>query len=196
MLRRALLAVFLGAIFATPGRAEKSPLKAYTTADGLAHDSINKIVRDSRGFVWFCTAEGLSRFDEHRFKSYAQDQGLPHRNVNDLLETTAGDYLVATSAGVSAFNPRGRAYRWNVVESRLEQTAADPPLFRTFLPPPRVNRRINVILHLAEDGHGRVWAGTANGLFQMTRAGGGWTLEEFEIENWKDKGHDFRAHHR
>jgi ligand-binding sensor domain-containing protein len=86
---------------ASTSRAERPPLKAYTTADGLAHDSVNRTVRDSRGFLWFCTAEGLSRFDGYRFKSYTQDQGLPHRNVNDLLETRAGVYLVATSAGVS-----------------------------------------------------------------------------------------------
>lgn len=32
-------------------RAELLPLKAYTVADGLAHNVINKIVRDSRGFL-------------------------------------------------------------------------------------------------------------------------------------------------
>ena len=43
--------------------AERLPIKTYTTADGLAQNSVNRIVRDSRGFVWFCTDEGLSRFD-------------------------------------------------------------------------------------------------------------------------------------
>ena len=43
--------------------AERLPLKAYTTADGLPNNAINKIVPDSRGFLWFCTDEGLSRFD-------------------------------------------------------------------------------------------------------------------------------------
>src|SRR4029453_15157341 len=119
----ALALVFAGA---STSRAERPPLKAYTTADGLAHDSVKKIVRDSRGFLWFCTTEGLSRFDGYRFKSYTQDQGLPHRSVNDLLETRGGVYLVPTRPAVSVFNPRGTAYRWNVLESRLEQTAADP----------------------------------------------------------------------
>jgi hypothetical protein len=32
-------------------RTELLPLKAYTVADGLAHHVINKIVRDSRGFL-------------------------------------------------------------------------------------------------------------------------------------------------
>src|SRR5437763_4353783 len=30
---------------------ERLPVKLYTTADGLAHNSVNRIVRDSRGFL-------------------------------------------------------------------------------------------------------------------------------------------------
>src|SRR5213078_3628795 len=51
-------------------RSERLPLKSYTTADGLAHNVINKIVRDSRGFLWFCTADGLSRFDGYTFTNF------------------------------------------------------------------------------------------------------------------------------
>jgi ligand-binding sensor domain-containing protein len=49
------------------------PVKIYTTADGLSNNRINKIVRDSRGFLWFCTQEGLSRFDRlHQLRSAAR----------------------------------------------------------------------------------------------------------------------------
>lgn len=68
-------------------RAERLPIKTYTTVDGLAHNNINKIVRDSRGFLWFCTGDGLSRFDGYTFTNYGTEQGLPHREVNDFLET-------------------------------------------------------------------------------------------------------------
>ena len=71
--------------------AERLPLKVYTTADGLPHNLINRIVRDSRGFVWFCTAEGLSRFDGYTFTNYTTDHGLPHGNVTDFLETKKGE---------------------------------------------------------------------------------------------------------
>ena len=52
--------ILTGLVAAT---AEQLPIKTYTTADGLARDQINRIVQDSHGFLWFCTAEGLSRFD-------------------------------------------------------------------------------------------------------------------------------------
>src|SRR5213082_2357423 len=88
-------------------QAERLPLKTYTTADGLAHNVINKIVRDSRGILWFCTAEGLSRFDGYTFTNFGTGDGLPHAVVNDLLETRAGEYWVATGGGLVRFDPKG-----------------------------------------------------------------------------------------
>src|ERR1700724_3648233 len=96
---RRLRITFLLLILLLPllARAERLPLKTYTVADGLAHDEINKIVRDSRGFLWFCTAEGLSRFDGYGFTNYSTNEGLPHPYVNDLLETRTGEYWLATN---------------------------------------------------------------------------------------------------
>src|SRR5512143_4308285 len=53
-------------------QAERLPIKTYTTADGLAQNAVNQIVRDSRGFLWFCTNEGLSRFDGYTFTKIRQ----------------------------------------------------------------------------------------------------------------------------
>src|SRR6266481_416060 len=86
--------------------AERLPIKTYTTTDGLASDGVNRIVRDSRGFLWFCTSEGLSRFDGYSFTNYGTEQGLPHTTVNDLLETRGGELWVATNGGLVRFNPR------------------------------------------------------------------------------------------
>src|SRR5215475_10437964 len=90
-----------------PIHAEQLPIKTYTTSDGLVRDNVNRIVRDSHGFLWFCTEEGLSRFDGYRFTNYTTDQGLPHRVVNDLLETRSGAIWVATGNGLARFNPNG-----------------------------------------------------------------------------------------
>jgi len=85
--------------------AERLPIKAYTTADGLARDHINRIVQDSKGFLWFCTSEGLSRFDGYKFTNYGTDQGLAGRQVNDFLETRTGVYWAATDKGLCRFIP-------------------------------------------------------------------------------------------
>ena len=99
----------LSLLLAAPAVAisERLPIKTYTTADGLARDHVGRIVSDSHGFLWFCTDEGLSRFDGYQFTNYTTAQGLPHRIVNDLLETRSGVYWVATGDGICRFNPTG-----------------------------------------------------------------------------------------
>ena len=88
-------------------RAEHLPTRTYTTEDGLIDNRISRIVRDSRGFLWFCTEGGLSRFDGYTFTNYTVKQGLPDNEVNDLLETREGVYWIATGKGLCRFNPHG-----------------------------------------------------------------------------------------
>ena len=54
---------------------------------------IHRIVRDSRGYLWFCTREGLSRFDGHGFTTYGIDEGLPSAVINDLDRNEGGNLL-------------------------------------------------------------------------------------------------------
>ena len=63
------------AAFSSLLRGELLPVKTYTTADGLAANRINSIASDSRGFLWFCTQEGLSRFDGHPMARRRQAYG-------------------------------------------------------------------------------------------------------------------------
>ncbi len=89
----------------TETRAERLPIKTYTTADGLARDHVNRIVQDSKGFLWFCTSEGLSRFDGYKFTNYGTEDGLAGRVVLDFLEARNGFYWVATDKGLCRFIP-------------------------------------------------------------------------------------------
>jgi len=50
--------------------AQNFNLKSYMTSDGLAHNNVRAMVRDSSGFLWIGTWDGLSRFDGHEFKNY------------------------------------------------------------------------------------------------------------------------------
>ena len=97
-----LRTIWLGcwlALLAAQIGAEQLPLKLYTTADGLVHENVNEIVRDSHGYLWFCTLDGLSRFDGYRFVNYGVQDGLPHSSVNDLVESRTGAYWLATYSG-------------------------------------------------------------------------------------------------
>ncbi|HMG35898.1 MAG TPA: two-component regulator propeller domain-containing protein [Blastocatellia bacterium] len=136
--------------------SEQLPIKHYTTADGLPVDIVERIKRDSHGFLWFCTRDGLSKFDGYQFTSYGREQGLPHPRVNDLLESGDGTYWVATNGdGVCSFNPAERAPADST--SRFKVYSLD------------TNPTSNIVNRLCEDRQGRIWAGTDLGLFYFDK---------------------------
>jgi ligand-binding sensor domain-containing protein/signal transduction histidine kinase len=141
--------------------AERLPIKIYTASDGLAHDRVQRIVRDSRGFLWFCTAGGLSRFDGQRFVSYGIEDGLPVQTLSDLLENSDGSYWIATNgAGLVRYDPDA---------TRARDPAGHGTRGRfTVLPVDRepASNRVNVI---HGDRAGRLWIGTDGGLFDAER---------------------------
>jgi hypothetical protein len=101
-----LCAVLAVAVCQSTVSAERLPVRGFTQSDGLGHDRVKRMVADSRGFLWFCTPEGLSRFDGDRFVTYNQASGLPVASPNDILELPDGRYIVATNGGgVAWFDP-------------------------------------------------------------------------------------------
>src|SRR5688572_20238263 len=94
ILRVAVIA-FLTLSTAPSVPADLLPIKSYTAADGLIYDGVRRIVEDSRGFLWFCTPIGVSRFDGYRFTSYGAEHGLYYSTIRDLKETNKGVYLFA-----------------------------------------------------------------------------------------------------
>jgi ligand-binding sensor domain-containing protein len=139
-------------LLALISKAERLPIKTYTVADGLLRDNVRRIKQDSRGFLWFCTAEGVSRFDGYAFTNFTAGEGLPDRHVNDFLETKEGTIYLATDAGLAKLNPTG------TVGSK------DNPLFSVILPD---NPQAKEFRILFEDEAGAVWAGTSGGLYKL-----------------------------
>ena len=167
-------------------KGERLSFKTYTTADGLASDDVIKIVTDSRGFLWFCTVEGLSRFDGYKFKNYTQEQGLPHRTIFDLLETAEGDYLAATSNGLTVFDPNGTSFRWNILEDKLEQNLNEAPLFKTyFISGQGTKKPPKSIFSLVQDGNGNIFAGTARAVYKVTKTESEWMFQKVYFEEWE-----------
>ena len=152
--------------------AERLPIKTYTTADGLPRDYISRIVQDSRGFLWFCTIEGLSRFDGSSFKNYGTEQGLPSRYVNDFLETRTGVYWVATNEGLCRFNPDSSL--------RAGDTGKDDQKRFVVYAPSNLSAPL-VILALLEDDQGTVWCGTGAGVYRLDMINGQWAISPTDI---------------
>jgi signal transduction histidine kinase/ligand-binding sensor domain-containing protein len=179
--------VCLPTLFST--RAEILPVKTYTAADGLPRDAVSKVRQDARGFLWFCTSEGLARFDGYAFKLYSKDDGLPDPLVQDFLITRSGQYLLATGAGLVHFNPDG-------VRGPVQAGSKDKPMFVTYLPPKTPNSPAETpipvwdryyIEVLYEDAQGVVWVGTRfDGLFRLEERDGQLVLHQVELHTGKN----------
>ncbi len=140
-------------------KAERLPIKTYTVAEGLLRDNVSKIKQDSRGFLWFGTNDGVSRFDGYGFTNYTVANGLPVRQVRDFLETQAGAIWIATEGGLAKLDP---------------QAASENRLFIPLLPENPKAKFINVLF---EDENGTVFAGTEDGLYKITES------NEFKLIN-------------
>lgn len=165
-----LLTLFI--LLTSLSQAEQLPIKTYTTADGLVSNQISRIVRDSRGYLWFCTEDGLSRFDGYAFTNYTTLKGLPSNWVNDLLETRSGVFLVGTAAGLCVFDPEGEP----VPQSRLADQPAVRPMFTVSRP--GTTQLSATITMICEDSLGNIWCGTQ------------WDLYRIEIINRRVIYHD------
>lgn len=152
-----LVCVAFGVLFAlfSGVNAERLPVKTYTVADGLQRDSVLRIRMDSRGFLWFCTSEGISRFDGAGMTNFTVADGLPDRFVEDFLETSSGEIYIATGKGLARLNPHGL------------RGSKENPLFTVFLPD---NRRAEKIQTLFEDRNRQIWVGTSDGLYKLSKS--------------------------
>ena len=159
-----LLACVLVLIVVSSAGAERLPIHIYTTEDGLAHANVRRIVRDPRGFLWFCTIDGLSRFDGAEFVTYRTGDGLPDPWVTDLLTTRDGTYWVATNGGVARFDALTRHFPRDG-QRRAEQRAGRSFSGVAFEGSAK-QRQVRVLL---EDRAGRVWAGAVGGLSVLDR---------------------------
>ena len=71
-----------------------------TTEHGLSNNRVNAILKDSKGFMWFGTADGLNRFDGNEFKIYKYNPddstSISGNNVISLCEDRKGNIWVGT----------------------------------------------------------------------------------------------------
>ena len=130
-------------------RAQQPSFRIFTTQDGLVRNWVTKIHRDSKGYLWFCTVEGISLFDGYRFTNFSTRDGLPSRLVSDMIETRQGDYWFATEAGLA----------------RLHKDHGNAPAFDVI----RVgdSKESNDVQTLYEGHDGTIWCGTAAGLYSF-----------------------------
>lgn len=121
-----------------------------TVENGLSHNAVLAIAQDSRGFMWYGTGNGLSRYDGHRFRIYktnpADTSSIISNNIISLLSDSRHTLWIGGSGGLNKYDPKKDAFV-RIVSNGL---------------------RAKGINSLYEDKKGNVWIGTGNGLFLLT----------------------------
>ncbi|HST19940.1 MAG TPA: two-component regulator propeller domain-containing protein [Blastocatellia bacterium] len=176
-----LLFVVMGLTFAA--HAERLPVKIYTSADGLGSSFIDYLMRDSRGFMWFCTRDGLSRFDGSQFITYQIGDETSPPGVETIYEARNGVYWICTTGGLYRFNP-------NALSTPKVSRNGRPTLNAEFVSSWRGN--------LLEDSKGNTWFISSNtwlvsnGLYLMEEKEGEISFAKVELnlplETNKDYG--------
>ncbi|MBA3975259.1 MAG: hypothetical protein C0504_13715 [Candidatus Solibacter sp.] len=130
--------------------AQQYTYEEYSHNQGLKNSAINVVTQDRAGFLWVGTMSGLFRGDGYEFKEFGEAAGLPSATVQSILEDGNGRLWVATRYGV--------AVRKGM---RFERVQLGRPV------------EIYGRSSLALDRLGRVYVGTAQGLFRVRAGAGG-----------------------
>ena len=145
-----------------------TPIIAYnhtlTTENGLSQNNVSCVIKDSDGFMWMGTGEGLNRFDGYSFVHYVHSDNdsssISNNAIRNMLIDSKGRLWIGTYDGL------------NLYDNQRET-------FRKFLFKPRDknNTRHNTILDLLEDSHHQLWVTSYGDIYKID-------LENFDIARY------------
>ena len=154
----------------------------YSLEDGLVQSQVTEIFQDSKGYMWFGTLGGLSRFDGQHFTNFTMEDGLASTRIFGLAEDHQGRLWIGTPKGIHVYDGAtfthlttndgllndevyellGLASGDIWIASRTGLTFYDGESFSHIT---EIDGLISpFILSLATDASGRLWAGTAGGV--------------------------------
>ncbi len=122
----------------------------YTTSNGLSHNFVDCIIKDSKGYIWFGTWNGLNRFDGYDFVSYKNNSidsnSISNNFIYDLCEDEFGNLWIGTKYGLETFIYHENRFV-HVDQSALREN--------------NKSSDINVVRYTQ---NGEIWIGTNNGI--------------------------------
>jgi diguanylate cyclase (GGDEF)-like protein len=120
--------------------------------DGLAQSSVQAIVQDAQGYLWFGTQDGLQRYDGYGFLTFRHDPSDPA----SLSDNTVNALVIGPDGALWAGTSVGGLDRLDPVTHRFTHFANDPKD-----PASLAADQVSV---LYVDPQHRLWVGTAAGL--------------------------------
>jgi len=138
-----------------PAQIQPINFTSLTSKEGLLSNSVNAILKDSQGLMWFATDDGLNRFDGTNFKVYRNlSRDTTSIRANEILalhEDKQGNLWVGTSGGgLSLYNRQ----KDNFIHFPLHKNAQG-------------FTRNSVIRSICSDNTGKIWIAQYDGLFVL-----------------------------
>jgi len=144
-------------VFSSPALSQNKNIrfKHLSIKDGLSQVTVNCILQDKHGFMWFGTQDGLNRYDGYEFKLYKHDikddSTISDNDIWTLYEDREGIIWIGTfSGGLNQFNP------WNESFTRFKSSNENTLSLSD-------NVSDNDIRAIYEDRDNVVWIGTEGG---------------------------------
>jgi len=72
------------------GFAQQPAYRHYGVAQGLPSSEVYHVYQDSKGFIWFATNMGVTRFDGNEFQNFDLEDGLTDNTVFEIYEDYRG----------------------------------------------------------------------------------------------------------
>jgi signal transduction histidine kinase/ligand-binding sensor domain-containing protein/DNA-binding response OmpR family regulator len=162
MIARRLIMLLIPVIGACFIQAQSTNLHFinFSSKDGLSSNTINVILKDRLGYMWFGSEDGLSKFDGTRFTVYnhnaADTSTIRSNNVMAIYEDKKGRLWVGTNKGLSIYDRDRDAFcNLNVTLGNSART-------------------------ICADHNGNLWIGSYSGLFRYNPANGATTYYSAE----------------
>ena len=119
--------------------------------DGLSQNTVNCILQDSKGFMWFATEDGLNKYDGYDFSIYDSDPDDPGTiNINyvwTIYEDRFGTLWVGTwGGGLNRFDRANECFTHYINEPDNTHSLSH-----------------NEVRAICEDQSGKLWIGTKGG---------------------------------
>src|SRR4051812_29948953 len=88
MLRAGFFAWLMLYFFTGQLHADNINLSHLSVKDGLPNSTVYSAMQDAKGFIWFCTATGVSRYDGRKFENFTISDGLADNEIFKCFEDT------------------------------------------------------------------------------------------------------------
>lgn len=84
----------------------------YTTKEGLPSNHIYHTIQDSKGFIWFATNRGITKFDGVKFKNFTTKNGLPNNDIWKLTADHQGRVWYNTNSKYQGYIKNDSVYKF------------------------------------------------------------------------------------